>query len=67
MTPEAMPQTGETGAEDAYRRRARERYVGYSDHDVEIDENAAVSMSDDGAFVAAWVWVPREEVEETDA
>lgn len=28
--------------------------------DVEIDANPAVSVSDDGTWVAAWVWVPGE-------
>lgn len=33
---------------------AREMYAG---DDLEIDESPAVSMSDEGAWVQAWVWV----------
>lgn len=32
----------------------------------EIDEDAAVSASDDGAYVMAWVWVTREDAGITD-
>lgn len=33
------------------------------DGECEIDGNAKVSMGDDpGAYVAAWVWVPRSEI-----
>jgi hypothetical protein len=53
--------------EDAFRLRAREQYARGSDESIEIDEDAAVSMSDDGAFVAAWVCVARKELEARDA
>lgn len=29
--------------------------------EMEIDDNAAVSRSEDGCFVQAWVWVPKED------
>jgi hypothetical protein len=33
--------------------------------ELEVDENAKVSMGDDdGAYVAAWVWVPRSSLPE---
>jgi hypothetical protein len=32
--------------------------------EIEIDEDATVSRSKDGAYVAAWVWVPHKEEEE---
>lgn len=39
---------------DRYRQKAK---LSYSSDEIEIDDNAAVSEGDDGAFVAAWVWV----------
>ena len=36
--------------------QARENYQ-RSDNDVDIDDNPAISDSEEGAFVAAWVWV----------
>jgi len=51
-------------AED-FRREARERYTGhggtFDDGDIDIDEEAVVSESDEGAYVQAWVWVPRKD------
>lgn len=32
----------------------------YSDDDLEIDDDAAVSRADDGVWVSAWVFVPNE-------
>jgi hypothetical protein len=43
-------------------KRAREMYA--SD-DIEIDDDAKVSEGDAGAFVQAWVWVPRPEQDST--
>ena len=40
--------------DEQYRAKATEEWA--SD-DIEIDAAARVSISDDGAFVAAWVWV----------
>lgn len=37
--------------------RARELY---GTDDIEIDEGAALSPTDDGCWVAAWVYVPEE-------
>ena len=51
------------GVEDAGRYRAvalRKYVVGSSD--IEIDDGAMVSKGDDGAFVAAWVWVAESEL-----
>ena len=50
--------------EDRYRKRARELYAKGSDDNVEIDDDAKVSVSDSGAFVQAWVWVPAETEED---
>lgn len=39
-----------------YRALAREQW--HRDGEIEIDEDAVVSVSDDdGAYVQAWVWV----------
>jgi hypothetical protein len=36
----------------------------YRDGELEIDSNAVVSRGDDdGAYVQAWVWVPKDEDE----
>jgi hypothetical protein len=53
-----------------YRREAAKRYG--ADGEIEFDDLAVVSESDEGAYVAAWVWVskpmPREESDqETEA
>lgn len=37
--------------------RARELYA---NDDLEIDDDAVISASDDGCWVQAWVWVPTE-------
>lgn len=34
------------------------------DGSIDFDDNAAVSRSKEGAYVAAWVWVSRETIEE---
>lgn len=43
---------------EAFRSAAQEHWA---DDECEIDGDAFVSASDEGAFVAAWVWVSREE------
>jgi hypothetical protein len=35
----------------------------YASDDVEIDDNPKLSHADDGVWVAAWVWVSREDAE----
>jgi len=39
---------------------ARRCYCLSSDDNIEVDEEAAVSIADDGVWVAAWVWLPNE-------
>lgn len=39
-----------------FRTRAKELY--HEEGEIEVDSNARVSISDDGAYVAAWLWVP---------
>lgn len=41
--------------------KAREYYQ--EEGNIEIDNNAEISKSDEGAYVQAWVWVPNEEEE----
>jgi hypothetical protein len=43
----------------AYVTAAREKHAA-DEGDVEVDEAAVVSMGDDGAYVQAWTWVPKE-------
>lgn len=54
---------GSASADDAekYRAAARAQYADGSNNDIEIDADAIVSESDEGAFVAAWVWVGKAE------
>ena len=41
---------------------AREKYAGTgSDGDIDWDDETAVSASDEGAYVMAWLWVSNEE------
>lgn len=40
--------------------RAREIWAS---ENLEIDDGALISESDDGVWVAAWVWVPKEELD----
>lgn len=42
---------------------ARNRYAGTSSDNIEIDEAPELSHSDEGTWVAAWVWVPVTEDE----
>ena len=44
-----------------YRAAAKECF--HQDGELEIDDNAKVSLSDGGAYVAAWVWISDSEVE----
>jgi len=36
---------------------ATDQYATGSDHDIEIDEDAAISDADNGTWVQAWVWI----------
>ena len=44
-----------------FRLRAKELY--HEEGEIEIDEKARVSVSDEGAYVEAWVWVRTSNVE----
>src|SRR6266542_175062 len=43
----------------AYVATAREKHAS-DEGDVEVDEEAVVSIGNDGAYVQAWTWVPKE-------
>lgn len=45
-------------AKDEYRNRARQEFAG---DDLQIDFDAQVRLSDNGAWVQAWVYVYNEE------
>lgn len=49
----------------AYRKEAKAQYE--SEGSVEIDSNALVSKSDEGAYIQAWVWVYAFDVDGVDA
>jgi hypothetical protein len=57
--PSQSPHEGKS-LTSAYIGQARERYA-LSNSDLEIDEDAEVSVAENGAWVAAWVWVPKEQ------
>ena len=52
------PDTEETAID--YVEMAIEKYS-YRDNEIEIDADATVSESNDGAWVQAWVWVADDE------
>lgn len=42
---------------------ARRLYAEGSDNRIEIDNDACVSRSKEGTWVAAWVWIPAKEAQ----
>lgn len=50
-----------------FRGAAIQNYVAMSDGDIDMDQDAVVSQSDEGAYVAAWIWVSNEAAEEIPA
>ena len=50
-------------ADEKLVKRAHELYAAPSDNDVEIAETPLVSEGEDGTWVLAWVFVPKEESE----
>ena len=46
-----------------YRKTAKKVYE--EDGCIEIDDDAEVSSSEDGAYIAAWVWIGKEEIDES--
>ena len=49
----------EWGATEVERTEAERCYTLDSNNDIEIDDCPQVRRSDDGVWVAAWVWLPR--------
>jgi hypothetical protein len=54
------PTRKEKAITSAYIAKACQNYTA-STCDLEIDDQPQVSIAKDGAWVAAWVWVPQEE------
>ena len=48
-------------AKAAYTAQAKRQYDLQSNNDIEIDEEPAVSAAEEGAWIAAWVWVSCED------
>ena len=40
----------------------RARFIYQGGDNIEIDDNAPVSESEEGAYVQAWVWVEKEQI-----
>ncbi len=47
-----------------YKAAAKRRYADSSDDDIEVYDGATVSVGDEGAFVQAWVWVRKGELDD---
>lgn len=61
----AVETLAEAGRSQEYIVRAAEIYG--RDGEIEIDDDAAVSLGvDAGAYVQGWLWVPDEEIDEDD-
>jgi hypothetical protein len=61
IRPDARTSGGEVGvAKAAYITVARQRYT-KSTHDIEVDDFPSVGVVEDGAWVAAWLWVSQED------
>ena len=46
----------------AYREKARDMYE--DEGTIEFDPEPDVSLASDGAYVQAWIWIPRESLED---
>ncbi|MGA3372838.1 MAG: hypothetical protein ABSC48_13860 [Terracidiphilus sp.] len=58
----AAPESSDkvNAAKAAYIAVARQRYT-KSTYDIEIDDAPVVGIAEDGAWVAAWLWVSQED------
>jgi hypothetical protein len=56
---QSKPRTKEETLEENMARKMA--LDDYESDDISFDENPAVSIGNDGAFVQAWVWVPGED------
>lgn len=59
----ALDRTEATQAEIA---RARRLYADRSNDDIEVDDDAACSVGEDGVWIAAWVWLETLEPEQAE-
>lgn len=67
MTAEADKIKGELAfrqspQQEVLKQALAERYTQFSDGDIDIDDKVAISESDDGAYVLAWLWLTNEEM-----
>ena len=53
----AVKDSEDTDLTRAYRAAAMDHWAS---EDIEIDKDAIVSIGEDGAFVAGWLWVAKE-------
>lgn len=49
--------------ERAYVKRAQYKHI-HDEGEIEVDDNAIVSLSDTGAYVMAWTWVQGSDEDE---
>ena len=56
--------TNEDKALAAYREAAKRLWAG--DDDISFDPEPRVATAEEGAWVACWVWVPKEEAQVSD-
>lgn len=54
----------ETANNGALVETARELYAFGSDDDIEVDDDAALSQSDEGTWVMMWGWIRNEDEDE---
>lgn len=52
---------------ESLRDQARAMYAADSDDDIEIDDMPEFSVVEDGVWVSAWVWIAKDEEEDTRA
>jgi len=65
MTTEQTEQAADRPSDEMFRAAARELAV---DGDLELDDNATVSVSEDGgAYVQMWKWIDDDDARSTDS
>jgi hypothetical protein len=52
----------DTETQATLREAVMRKYVSFSDGDIDIDDAVAISESDYGAYVSAWLWLDNEEM-----
>lgn len=56
------PKTLEPDRPKATKEEIEQARAVYQNDDVQIDDDALTSHTDDGVWVQAWVWLPKEDV-----